>query len=138
MVKHIAEADVVITAAHVFGKRAPIIVTREMIGRMKPGSVVIDTAVETGGNVECSSYNEEIEIEGVKVVAFANLPGRVALHASEMFSNNLGAFIEHFWDKGAKSLQLDLANTILKGCVITHGGQISNEMIRNVYKGKAE
>jgi NAD(P) transhydrogenase subunit alpha len=138
MVKHIAEADVVITAAHVFGKKAPVIVTREMIGRMKAGSVIIDTAVETGGNVECSSYNEEIEVEGVKVVAFANLPGRVALHASEMFSNNLGAFIEHFWDKEAKSFPLDLANTILKGCVITYGGKIFNEMIQNVYKGKAE
>src|SRR6516164_2868340 len=136
MVKHIALADVVITAAQVFGRKAPIIVTTEMVTQMRPGSVIVDTATETGGNVECSRYNEEIEVSGVKVIALANLPGRVAAHASEMFSNNVGAFVEHFWDKDAKSFQLDLTNVILKGCVITHAGQVCNEVIQNAYAQK--
>ena len=130
---HVAQADIVITAAQVFGKKAPVIVTAEMIKRMKPGSVIVDTAIESGGNVECSKYNEEIDVNGVKVIAFANLPGRVAAHASEMFSNNLGAFIDHFWDRNTKRFQLDLANPILKGCVITHAGEVCNEVIRKAY-----
>jgi NAD(P) transhydrogenase subunit alpha len=137
MAKHIAQADVVITAAQVFGRKAPVIVTAEMVRRMKPGSVVIDTAIETGGNVECSKYNEEIEVSGVRVIGFANLPGRVPVHASEMFSNNLGAFIEHFWDKAANLFQLDLDNIILEGCVITHSGQICSEIIQNAYAEKS-
>jgi H+-translocating NAD(P) transhydrogenase subunit alpha len=136
MVKHIALADVVITAAQVFGRKAPIVVTTEMVRQMKPGSVIVDTAIETGGNVECSKYNEEIDVGGVRVIGLANLPGRVAGHASEMFSNNLGAFVEHFWDKDTKSFQLDLTNVILKGCVITHAGQVCNEVIQNAYAEK--
>ena len=136
MVKHIALADVVITAAQVFGRKAPIVVTTEMVKQMKPGSVIVDTAIETGGNVECSQYNEKIEVGGVKVIGLANLPGRVAAHASEMFSNNLGAFVEHFWNKAAKSFQLDLTNVILKGCVVTHAGQVCNEVIQNTYAEK--
>jgi H+-translocating NAD(P) transhydrogenase subunit alpha len=133
MARHVAQADVVITAAQVFGRKAPVIVTAEMIRQMKPGSVIVDTAIESGGNVECSKYNEETDVNGVKVIAFANLPGRVAVHASEMFSNNLGAFVEHFWDKNTKSFQLDMTNPILKGCVITHAGQVSNEVIQKAY-----
>ena len=136
MVKHIALADVVITAAQVFGRKAPVIVTTEMVRQMKPGSVIVDTAIETGGNVACSRYNEAIEVSGVRIIAFANLPGRVAAHASEMFSNNLAAFVEHFWDKDAKTFQLDLTNVILKGCVITHAGQVCNEVVQNVYAEK--
>jgi NAD(P) transhydrogenase subunit alpha len=136
MVKHIALADVVITAAQVFGTKAPVIVTAEMVRQMKPGSVIVDMAIESGGNVECSKYNEEIEFSGVRVMAFANLPGRVAAHASEMFSSNVGAFVEHFWDKDAKSFQLDLTNAILKGCIITHAGQVCNEVIQNAYAAK--
>jgi NAD(P) transhydrogenase subunit alpha len=133
MVKHLASADVVITAAQVFGRKAPLVITAEMIGQMQPGSVIVDTAIETGGNVECSRYNQQIEVSGVKIIALANLPGKVALHASEMFSNNLGAFIEHFWDREIKSFQLDLSNLILKECVITHAGQVWNQVIRHAY-----
>src|SRR5580692_4548157 len=78
MARHIAQADVVITAAQVFGKKAPVIVTREMIEQMRPGSMIVDTAIETGGNVECSKYDEEVKIHGVRIMGFANLPGRVA------------------------------------------------------------
>jgi H+-translocating NAD(P) transhydrogenase subunit alpha len=133
MAQHVGQADVVITAAQVFGKKAPVIVTTQMVKQMKPGSIVVDTAIETGGNVECTKHGEQVEIGGVKIIGFANLPGRVAVNASEMYSNNMGAFIEHFWDKGAKAFHLDITNEILKGCVITHAGKICNEMIQAAY-----
>ena len=133
MAQHVAQADVVIAAAQVFGKKAPVVVTTEMVRQMKPGSIVVDTAVETGGNVECTKPGEEVEIGGVKIIGFANLPGRVAANASEMYSNNLGAFVEHFWDKGAKEFRLDLTNDILESCVITHAGKLCNEMIQAAF-----
>jgi H+-translocating NAD(P) transhydrogenase subunit alpha len=133
MAQHVAQADVVITAAQVFGRKAPVILTTEMVRQMRPGSMVVDTAIETGGNVECSRYDEEVEVNGVRVIAFANLPGRVAANASEMYSNNLCAFVEHFWEKAAKTFRLDRTNEILKACVITHAGEICNEVIRAAY-----
>src|SRR5215469_16308018 len=133
MAERVAQADVVITAAQVFGKKAPLIITAEMVKQMKPGSTIVDTAVESGGNVECSKYDEEVEVGGVKIIGYANLPGRVAANASEMYSNNLSAFVEHFWDKGVKAFRLDLTNEILKGCVITHAGKICSEMLRVAY-----
>jgi NAD(P) transhydrogenase subunit alpha len=133
MALHVGQADVVITAAQVFGKKAPVIVTTQMVKQMKPGSIVVDTAIETGGNVECAKYGEELEIGAVKIIGFANLPGRVAANASEMYSNNMGAFVEHFWDKGANAFHMDITNDILKGCVITHAGKICNEMIQAAY-----
>jgi NAD(P) transhydrogenase subunit alpha len=135
LAQHIAQADVVITAAQVFGKKAPVIVTTEMVKQMKPGSMIVDTAIETGGNVECSKYDEEIDVNGVRIVGFANLPGRVAANASEMYSNNLSAFVEHFWDKGAHAFRLDLESDILKGCVITHAGKICSKIIQEAYGG---
>jgi NAD(P) transhydrogenase subunit alpha len=131
--EHVALADIVITAAQVFGRKAPVVVTTEMIKQMRPGSVVVDMAVEMGGNVECSAYDQEIELNGVKILGYANLPGRVAANASEMYSNNIGAFVEHFWNKEAGALSLDLSNELLKGCVITHEGQIWNEAIKKAY-----
>jgi H+-translocating NAD(P) transhydrogenase subunit alpha len=133
MAQHVGQADVVITAAQVFGKKAPVIVTTQMVKQMKPGSIVVDTAIESGGNVECTKYGAEVEIGGVKIIGFANLAGRVAVNASEMYSNNMCAFVEHFWDKGANAFHLDLTNDILKGCVITHAGKICNEMIQAAY-----
>jgi H+-translocating NAD(P) transhydrogenase subunit alpha len=135
MAQHAIQSDVVITAAQVFGRKAPVILTKEIVERMKPGSMVIDIAIESGGNVECAKYNEEVDINGVRVIGFANLPGRVAANASEMFSNNITALIEHFWDKSAKEFRLDLTNEILKGCVITHAGEVCNEIIRAAYAG---
>jgi NAD(P) transhydrogenase subunit alpha len=133
MAQRIAQSDVVITAAQVFGKKAPIIVTTEMVKLMKPGSMILDIAIESGGNVECSKYDAEVEVDSVQVIGLANLPGRVASNASEMYSNNLSAFVEHFWNKDAKTFGLDMTNDILKACVITHAGEICSEMIRIAY-----
>lgn len=131
MAKVCAQADLVITTAQLFGKRAPLIVTRDIIERMRPGSVIVDLAVETGGNVEGSQLDLEVEVNGVKIVGLANLPGRVCVNASQMYSANLGNLIEHYWDDKTKTFQLKLDDEILKGCVVTHGGEIRNEMIKS-------
>lgn len=133
MAEHVALADIVITAAQVFGRKAPVIITSEMLRRMRPGSVVVDTAIETGGNVEGAIRDREVNLNGVKIIGFSNLAGRVAGHASEMYSNNLCAFVQHFWNKETKRFVLDLNHEILKACVVTHGGRIVNETIKASY-----
>ena len=135
MAEHVALADIVITAAQVFGRKAPVIITSEMVRRMRPGSVVVDTAIETGGNVEGAVRDQEVTLNGVKIIGFTNLAGRVAGHASEMYSNNLCAFVQYFLDKETKHFSLDLNNEILKACVVTHGRQIVNETIKQSYGG---
>jgi NAD(P) transhydrogenase subunit alpha len=129
MAQRCAQADIVITTAQVFGKKAPRIVTTEIVNQMQPGSVIVDMAVESGGNVEPSRPGEVVEVNGVKVIGLRNLPGRVARHASEMFSNNLTNLLEHFWDKENKTFRLNLADEILKYSVLTHDGNIVNETI---------
>ncbi len=133
MAQHCAKADVVITTAQVFGRKAPLIVTNAIVDQMQPGSVIVDMAVESGGNVECSQPDETVERNGVRVLGLRNLPGRVARHASEMYSNNLANLLEHFWAKESKTFRIDLTNEILKHCVLTHGGKIVNETIEKLY-----
>jgi NAD(P) transhydrogenase subunit alpha len=136
MARICAQSDVVITTAQVFGRRAPVIISTEMVRGMKPGSVVVDMAVESGGNVECSAPGEVVDVNGVRVVGHTNLAGRVAAHASQMYSNNLGNFAEHFWDKEAGALRLDPEDEIMKGCLITHGGEVVNAAIRDLLGGE--
>lgn len=130
MAKVIAQSDIVITTAQVFGRKAPRIVTTEMITAMRAGSVVVDMAAETGGNVECSVSGEEIEVNGVRVLGLLNLPGHVASHASQMYSANLCNLVEHFWVKESSSFKLDLDDEILKGCLIVHEGELRSEMLK--------
>ncbi len=129
MRKVCGDSDVVITAAQVFGRRAPILVTADMLNAMKPGSVVVDLAVETGGNVEGVVYDQVTDRNGVKIVGIANLPGRAPLHASQVYSANLVNLIEEFWDKQNKTFVLKLDDEIIKGCLVTHGGKIVNEKL---------
>jgi NAD(P) transhydrogenase subunit alpha len=129
MKKTCGDSDVVITAAQVFGRRAPVLVTAEMLNAMKPGSVVVDMAIETGGNVEGAVLDQVTDRNGVKIVGIANLPGRVPLHASQVYSANLTSLIEEFWDKQNKNFVLKLDDEIIKGCLITYGGKIVNEKL---------
>src|SRR5271170_1967915 len=129
MKKTCGDSDVVISAAQVFGRKAPILVTTEMLDAMKPGSVVVDLAVETGGNVEGVEYDKVIERNGVKIVGLANLPGRVPLDASQVYSANLAALVEAFWDKTEKKFVLKPDDDIIKSCLVTHGGKIVNEKL---------
>lgn len=127
-----AQSDIVITTAQLFGRPAPIVVTKEMLAVMKPGSVVIDLAVESGGNVEGSVAGEEVNIGGVKVIGLANMPGRVASNASQMYSANLHNLVLEYWNSETSSFDLNLDDEIIKGCVITHDGALVNEMIKNI------
>ena len=129
MKKTCGDSDIVITTAQVFGRRAPILVTNEMLDAMKPGSAVIDMAVESGGNVEGVVYDQVTDRKGVKIVGVANLPARVPLHASQVYAANLVALVEEFWDKKEKTFVLKLDDEIIKGCLITHGGKIVNEKL---------
>lgn len=128
----IAQADVVITTAQVFGRPAPRIVGADMVAGMRPGSVIVDMAVETGGNVEGSKVGEVVDVNGVKIIGLGNLPSEVAQNASEMFSANLFNLVDEFWDEEGKTFGLDLEDDILKSCVITHDGAIVNETIKNL------
>jgi NAD(P) transhydrogenase subunit alpha len=132
MAKACAQADIVITTAQLFGRPAPRIVDRAMIARMQPGSVIVDMAVETGGNVEGSEVGKVVEIEGVKVVGYANLPGLVPLTASQMYSSNLGNFVDHFWNKEDKIFNLDLEDDLIKGSLITHDCDLFSEMYKSI------
>jgi NAD(P) transhydrogenase subunit alpha len=129
MKKICAESNVVLTAAQVFGRRAPILVTTEMLDAMKPGSVVVDLAVESGGNVEGVVADQIIDRRGVKIVGIANLAGRVPAHASQVYSSNLVALLEEFWDREAKQFTLRLDDDIIKGCLTTHEGMVVNEKV---------
>ena len=134
MAKHCAKADVVITTAQLFGRKAPVIITEEMVNAMKPGSVIIDLAVESGGNVTGSEEGKIIVKNGVKIVGLANLPGKVAFHASQMFSSNVTNFIEEFWDQEKKILDLDFEDEIIRGCVVSYQGELVNQMIKDILK----
>ena len=144
----IAESDVVITTAQVFGRKPPVLVTRDMLEAMRPGSVVVDMAAGQGGNVEGSVADETVVVggaaggdgadgaggadgeSGVSIIGHANLPNAVCRDASRMYGANVFNLIEDNWDADAKRFKLDLADDILQGCVITHGGEIVNERIK--------
>ena len=134
MAKICAASDAVITTAQLFGRKAPLIVTEDMLAGMQKGSVLIDLAVESGGNVAGSQPNQEVDIGGVTIIGLANLPGKVAVHASQMYSSNLFNLVDEFWNADENSFKLDFEDEIIKGCVITHGGQIVNQMIKDHYK----
>ena len=132
MAKVCANSDVVITTAQVFGRPAPRIVTADMLAGMRPGSIVVDMAVESGGNVEGSEVDQEVDLNGVRVIGLGNLPARVAVHASQMYGSNLTSLVEHFWDQDGQAFKLDLTDEIMKGCLLTHNGEIVNERLKEL------
>ena len=133
--KVIAESDIVITTAQLFGRAAPVLVTKDMIEGMRPGSVIVDMAVESGGNVEGSVAGEVVEVNGVKIVGQSNLPGEVANNASQMYSNNLTNLLQEFWNEESGALELDPEDDIVMSCVITRSGKVVNEALQSIYKG---
>ena len=130
--KVIAQSDVVITTAQVFGRPAPRIVTRDMLAGMAPGSVVVDMAVESGGNVEGSVEGEVVDLRGVKVVGLGNLPSEVCRHASDLYSANLVSLLDEFWNAEAGVLNLDPENEIAAGCVLTRGGAVVHPAVKDL------
>lgn len=133
MAKVCSQSDVVITTAQLFGRRAPVLLSKDMIAQMKPGTIIVDMAVESGGNVEGSRLNEEVvTTNGVRILGMGNLPGRVAVHASQVYSANLHNLLEEYWDKETQAFKINLDDEIIKGALITHQGQIVNEMVKNI------
>ena len=130
--KQIAASDVVITTAQVFGRKPPTLVTRDMIDEMQPGSVIVDMAAETGGNVEGSVPGETVVINGVTVIGNGNWANVSAHDASHMYSSNLFNLVDEFWDSETKAVILDFEDDILQGCVVTHQGMIVNETIKRL------
>jgi NAD(P) transhydrogenase subunit alpha len=133
----IAKSDVVITTAQVFGRKPPVLVTRDMIEGMAPGSVIVDMAAETGGNVEGSVPNEVVTVSGVTIIGKGNLAGEVARDASLMYSANLFNLVEDNWSKDEQQFVVDFNDDILPGCIITHGGEVTNKTIKNILEGSA-
>ncbi len=134
MARQCALSDVVITTAQIFGRKAPVIITADMVKGMKPGSIVIDLAVESGGNVEGSEIDEEIVVDGVRIIGIGNGARQVPVHASQMYSSNIVNFIEHFWNKDTMQLDLDSDDDILNGCLFIHNREVRNETVRNLMR----
>jgi len=130
MIKACSNSDVIITTAQVFGRPAPRIITQDMIAVMKPGSVIIDMAVSTGGNVESSVLGETVISNGVQIVGMNNLPAEVAENASQVYANNIYNMIDECWDQENAVVNIDLEDEILSGCIVTYAGECVNAFVK--------
>jgi NAD(P) transhydrogenase subunit alpha len=122
--EHIKKQDIVITTALIPGRPAPKLVTKEMVASMKPGSVLVDLAVERGGNVEGAKPGEVAKVGDVKVVGYLNVPGRVAASASALYAKNLLTFIDTLIDKKEKKIAINWDDEIVKGTALTRDGAV--------------
>jgi NAD(P) transhydrogenase subunit alpha len=129
--KVVAESDVVITTAVVPGKKSPVLVTKEMVAGMAPGSVIVDLAAERGGNCELTRMGEPIVEHGVTIIGAVNLASAVPYHASQMYSKNATNFLMHLTKDG--KLVLNLEDEITRGTLVTQGGEIVNPRVREFY-----
>jgi H+-translocating NAD(P) transhydrogenase subunit alpha len=127
----VAESDVVITAAVIPGKTSPVLVTREMVATMAPGSVIVDLAAERGGNCELTRAGETVVEHDVTIIARFNLASSVPYHASQMYARNLSAFLLHLIKDG--KLQLNLNDEIVRDTLLTHRGAIVNARVRDFF-----
>jgi len=126
---HIAKQDIVITTALIPGRPAPRLISDAQLATMRPGSVVIDLAVEQGGNVEGAELGAVVERHGVRIVGHRNVPSRLAADASALFSRNLYNFLSAFWDKEAGGPALPDDDEIVKGVRLTRGGEVVHERL---------
>ncbi len=130
MTKVVAANDVVITTAAIPGKRAPILVTAEMVSGMRPGSVIVDLAAERGGNCELTKPGETVVKHGVIILGPDNLPSTVPYHASEMLSKNISTFLLNLVTDG--KLQFDLDDEIVRDTMLTRNGEVLNARLREL------
>lgn len=129
LAEHIAHSDVVITTAQVQGKKAPILVTEEMVAGMKPGSVIVDLAAEQGGNCACTEPGKDVQRNGVTIIGPINLPSSMPVHASQMYAKNILTLVQYLIKDG--SLQLNFADDIISSTCVTHNGEILNQRVRD-------
>jgi H+-translocating NAD(P) transhydrogenase subunit alpha len=127
--EHVKNADVVITTAQVPGKKAPLLVTEEMVAQMKPGSVIVDLAAEQGGNCACTDPGKDIVWNGVTIIGPINLPSSMPVHASQLYSKNLSSLIQLMIKD--KTLQVNFADDIIDAACITHAGEIRNQRVKD-------
>jgi NAD(P) transhydrogenase subunit alpha len=128
--EHIAKSDVVITTAAIPGRRAPLLVTADMVKGMRRGSVIVDLAAETGGNVELTKAGEDVVLGDVVIIGTRNVPSTMPLHASQLLARNVANLLLHLVKDGA--IAIDFADDITKGCCVTHGGEIVNERAKQL------
>lgn len=133
--EHVKNADVVITTAQVPGKKAPLLVTEEMVAQMKPGSVIVDLAAEQGGNCACTDPGKDIVWNGITIIGPINLPSSMPVHSSQLYSKNLSSLIQLLIKDN--SLQVNFADDIISEACITHGGEIRNQRVRDALKALA-
>jgi NAD(P) transhydrogenase subunit alpha len=129
LLQALQESDVVITTAQVFGKKAPILITEEMLKKMKKGSVFVDLAVDSGGNIEGSLKGVHIK-HGLTLIGLSQPANYCPLDASTLYSSNLFHLLDHFWDKEKKIFKLDLTHELLKGCTLTHDNKIIHPLLQ--------
>jgi len=133
--EHIMKQDVVITTALIPGRPAPVLVTADMIKSMKPGAVIVDLAVEAGGNVEGSKPGEIVETaNGVKIVGHLNVPGRLAEDASSLYARNIFNFLSPYIDGDSGNMTLDWDDEIVTGTLVTQSGAVVHERILGMMK----
>ena len=135
LTQHVSASDAVITTAQVPGRKAPILVTREMVSQMKPGSVIVDLAAEQGGNCECTEAGKEVEWNGVNVIGPINVPSSMPVHASETYSKNISALLQLMVKD--KELNLDFEDDIISGACVARDGEISNQRVRDALTAEA-
>jgi NAD(P) transhydrogenase subunit alpha len=121
---HVKKQDIVITTALIPGRPAPRLITKDMVASMKPGSVIVDLAVERGGNVEGAKFGEVADVNGVKIVGYNNMPGRLAASASALYAKNLINFLEILIDKNTKALAVNWDDEIVKATALTRDGAV--------------
>jgi NAD(P) transhydrogenase subunit alpha len=122
--EHIKKQDIVITTALIPGRPAPRLISKEMVASMRPGSVIVDLAVERGGNCECARPGGVAEVDGVRIVGYLNVPGRIAASASSLYAKNLFAFLEILVDKTSKALAVKWDDEIVKATALTRDGAV--------------
>jgi len=130
--EHIGKSDIVITTALIPGRPAPLLIPKDMVEGMQPGSVIIDLAAENGGNCEVTKADEIIKYNEVIVDGTLNLPGTMPIHASQLYAKNITSFITYMCPEG--KLNLDMEDEIISGAMFTHNGEIVNEMTKEAFK----
>ncbi|MDY6782720.1 MAG: Re/Si-specific NAD(P)(+) transhydrogenase subunit alpha [Cyanobacteriota bacterium] len=124
----VATADAVITTAQVPGRKAPLIVTEEMVSQMKPGAVIVDIAAEQGGNCAVTEAGKDIQYKGIAVIGPVNLPSSMPVHASQMYAKNISTFLNYLVKDGA--MQLDFDDDIIAETCVAHGGEIRHQRVK--------
>jgi NAD(P) transhydrogenase subunit alpha len=134
--KHVADADIVITTALVMGKKAPVLVTEDMVKTMKPGSVIVDMAVESGGNCALSELNKTVVKHDITIIGESNLPAQLSMNASDLYAKNISTLLLHLANKDG--FKWEMEEEITKGSLITHKGELVHTFTKDILMKTAE